>query len=622
MRKLNLFFIVFLVSGQISLAAQTHLSVPLDHPVYTLIDQLEARAVLTKLSQIKPYTRYQVRLLLEEVKAKSYLLSKQEIKIVERMAQEFAGNFDSTDTSLLTMLEKGRADFAGWNSTASIGLKVETLFRIDSNNPTNYYFSTPLTVFVRGDLFGPYVSFDANVILTFDHLRTDPFVHPGLYRPSGMGFHQSLSDDFITDILTYNGIAFGYDMRPELTASFYDGRLFFRTGILEGINAGHGTSGLILSENATPFPSFEMNMRPLEWMNFYSIVGSLGNFSTDAQNSHEVQNQKMFSYHNIEFFMNDYIYFSFYEGLIWGKRFEFTYLNPFNVFMIAQNLTGDVDNMAIGLSGAITVPYVGKIWFDLFFDELVLNDFKSPRTEIAVQIGMIFPIPGLPFSSITGQYTKIEPYTYTHYPQTYSTNGLNGDGKQIYINTSFTNQGRNLGSYLKPNSDEIYFSFDTLPMPGLEVSLAYSLVRHGTNLKIKKWRGADGKLYDTQAEAQVTGSATAVNVVNDLTINGDINAYLNYGVIGSMERKNFLNDGIYDWTNALRLWVSYDFAYLKPWLPFKIGVGYEFAHTFFQFNGRDTVTNPDGSTNTVAMFQSEFIGGFKNIFGIYLQIYH
>lgn len=228
----------------------------------------------------------------------------------------------------------------------------------------------------------------------------------------------------------------------------------------------------------------------------------------------------------------------------------------------------------------------------------------------------------MPFSSITGQYTKIEPYTYTHYPQSYSTNGMNTGGKQIYTNTGFFNQGRNLGYYLKPNSDEIYFSFDTLPMPGMEVSIAYSLIRHGTNLKIKKWRGKDGKLYDSENAAMTaSGGATAENVFNDMTINGDMNAHLNYGVVGTMQRKDFLNDGIYDWTNALRLWISYDFAYLKPYLPFKIGLGYEFAHTFFKFNGRDSVKNPDGSTNTVAMFKDEFTGGFKNIFGIYVQIF-
>lgn len=622
MPKRIFLFLCFVFSLAIRLSAQTHLSVPLDHPVYTLISQLEARTVLTRLSQIKPYTRYQIRLLLEEVKAKSYLLTSRELEIVQRMAQEFEGNFDSTDKSLKSLLEKGRADFAGFNSTASIGLRADTFFRIDVNSPENYYTSTPVRVYVRGDFFGPYVSYDANVIFSFDRLRQEPFIHPGLYRPSGMGFHQSLSNDFITNIFTYNNIAFGYDMRPELTASFFDGRLVFRAGILEGLNAGHGSSGLILSNQATAFPSFEMNMRPLEWMNFYSIVGSLGNFMTDSQNSQDIQNQKMFSYHNLEFFMNDYIYLSFYEGIIWGKRFEIAYLNPFNAFMIAQNLTGDVDNVALGFSGAISVPYVGKLWFDLFFDELVLNDFKSPRTELAVQVGITIPIPGLPFSSITGQYTKIEPYTYTHYPQSYSTNGLSVQGKQVYTNTNFTNQGRNLGYYLKPNSDEIHVSFETLPMPGLEVSVSYSLIRHGTNLKVKRWRGNDGKIYDTQAEAvTASGGATAVNVFNDYMITGDIDAYLNYGIIGAIERKSFLNDGIYDWTNAVRLWLSYDFAYLKSWLPFKVGVGYEFAHTFFQFNGRETVQNPDGSTNTVAMFQDQFTGGFKNIFGIYVQIY-
>ncbi|MGL4525191.1 MAG: hypothetical protein ACRCVN_06730 [Spirochaetia bacterium] len=603
------------------LFGQTHLSVALDHPVYSLISNLETRGVLTRISQVKPYTRYQIRILLEEASAQKHRLSAREIKIIEKIKAEFETQVEPENNGLGGFLKRGSIDFAGWNSTASIGLHIGAHFRADLGDLSNYYMSAPVNVYVRGDFFGPYVSYNANVILTFDHLRKQPYTHPGLFRPSGMGFHQSLGDDFITNIFTYEGFAFGYDMRPELVGSFYDGRLVFRTGILEDIEIGHGKGGLMLSRHATPFPSFEFNMRPMEWMNFYTVVGSLGDFNTDSHNGQPIQNNKMLSYHNLEFFMNDYIYFSIYESLIWGKRFEFSYLNPFAPYLIGQNLNGDVDNMAIGFSGAFTLPNIGKLWFDFFFDELVLNDFKSPRTEVAVQAGLTIPIPGLPFTSITGQYTKIEPYTYTHYPQSYSFNGLSAGGLQIRTDTGFTNQGRGLGYYLKPNSDEILLRFDTIPMPGMEISLVYSLIRHGTNLKISKWRGNDGKLYNTEAEALVTGGATKVFVFNDLAINGDLGAYLNYGVIGSMARKDFLNDGIYDWTNSFRLWASYDFSYMKPWLPFKISVGYEFAHTFFDFNGRERVTNPDGSVNTVAMFKDEFTGGFKNIFGLYVQIF-
>lgn len=118
-----------------------------------------------------------------------------------------------------------------------------------------------------------------------------------------------------------------------------------------------------------------------------------------------------------------------------------------------------------------------------------------------------------------------------------------------------------------PNSDEILLKFECHPKAGLNAYLTYQLIRHGTN-------DVDGTPGDL--------------------IYGDIYIPYNYARQSYYPDKNFLKDGIYDWSNIVSVGGSYRFKNF----PAKIGIGYIFSHTFWDTNGL-SVTTPESITQNI-----------------------
>jgi len=195
----------------------------------------------------------------------------------------------------------------------------------------------------------------------------------------------------------------------------------------------------------------------------------------------------------------------------------------------------------MGADIAVTIAPWARWYFSVFLDEIEIGTidelFANPKNQFAFYTGFNIPIPILSFSEITLQYTKIEPYCYTHYPQGY--NFFNSA-----ININYTNDGENIGYHLPPNSDEILVKFSTILTPETSAILKYQLIRHGTGLH------ANGD------------------------IEGDIGIWLDYNNLASYPDKNFLNDGVYEWIQAATIEGSYSF---KEW-PIKLTAGYSFVY--------------------------------------------
>ena len=65
--KKRFFVCVFAVMVQIFLAAQTHISVPLGHPIYHVIEQAQVRGLHRFIPLVRPYTRAQVLSIVDEI---------------------------------------------------------------------------------------------------------------------------------------------------------------------------------------------------------------------------------------------------------------------------------------------------------------------------------------------------------------------------------------------------------------------------------------------------------------------------------------------------------------------------------------------------------------------------
>lgn len=645
MARFKLSFMLFFIgiSCGLSLSAQTRLSVDINEPVYTFIEMAEVKGILTKVSQVKPYTNQDIVRMLARIKAREFMLTERERTILDSFIRQYQSTFRSEATIGEQLLRTGSVDVGDANNNMRFGIKFDFLMGISVENPLNYMGSVPLQLYLKGDLANSLISYNVNVGLSFNKIHHDPFVHWGEVPAHGMGFGQRLWGNKSSEVWNRDEMdawAMVFEMNPEVATQLWDDRILLRWGRLENREVG---SGLVISEEAAPFSAFELGVRPAEWFNFYFMVGSLSGGpsslsnsqrDTEFHNDYLVQNSKMLSYHIGEFFLSDYFYFNVWESMIWGKRFEPAYIMPVNIFLFSQNMVGDLDNYAFGLGGATIVPGVMKLSADIFLDEFQFKNLASnPRNMFGVNTQVRFNIPKVPFTQLTFEYTYISPYTYTHYPQSYSSNGLNTNGNQVLTDTGYHNRGKGTGSMLKPNSDQFKLGLDSLPMPGLSLSFGYSLTRHGGSAPKQYLLGSDGRYYDVghdfaAAGTRVTQVGGPVWAWDRDGITGELNGYLDYNAFQNdpWERK-FLKDGIYDWTNSFSLEAGYDLRHLKGRegkIPMIVNVGYTFAHTFYKYNGHEAdlrATDPAGLEWSRRFFGNTYQNHFKNIFTLSLSIF-
>jgi hypothetical protein len=594
-----------------TLVAQTRLAVDIDDPVYTLIEIGEVKGILTKISQIKPYSRKDVYTLLSRMKAREYELSPRERTILNAYLDRFATSFVPTPRAGLTTLTDGSFVFGNQAGHARLGIRSNTKFQFAVEDLNALYASIPLEAYVEGDFANAMFSYHLNIVFNSGKNSPFPYAHHGQRASMGMGFWMRLlnqpTQNEVWDNETMNYWAQALETSPEIAGQFWNDRVLFRLGTTPNREIG---TGLLLSRDAAPYNAIELAVRPTDWFNFYYSTGfltggrnTLGNDNRDTEfhNDLLVQNSKMFSLHVGEFFISDYFYLNVWESVIWGSRAEAAYLIPVNIFLFAQNLIGDHDNIAFGASAASIIPNIGKFEASIFIDEFQgKNIATSPRNMLAWDVGMRLHFPWLAFSQFRFKYTNIGPYVYSHYPQNYAQFGQNTRGDNVLIDTGYNNRGKGLGSFLKPNSDEFAFAFDTLFMPGLSLSLGYSLVRHGNSAPHKYWLGKDGRYYtdeerDSGAYAADFFDYGQVWAWDRDGITGETNGWLDYRRWDELQwQRNFLKDGIYDWTNSVSIKATYDLRFLPLGsrenpitIPVIIGFGYTFAHTSYNFNGRD-----------------------------------
>ncbi|MGR3304121.1 MAG: hypothetical protein ACUZ8I_16700 [Candidatus Scalindua sp.] len=170
-----------------------------------------------------------------------------------------------------------------------------------------------------------------------------------------------------------------------------------------------------LSAKFSYIEAIEGRIKPAPWVDFSFLTVNMGDWSDP------IPEQKMLSIHRIEIFPCSWLYLSAWESAVWAKRFELSYINPAMLYYVDQNISGDFDNIAIGGNFAVIASLYFRYYFSLFIDEFI-NDswdrfFKTTNNQYAWQTGLKIPLSGLPFSLLTLQYTKIEPYCYTHYLQ-------------------------------------------------------------------------------------------------------------------------------------------------------------------------------------------------------------
>jgi hypothetical protein len=573
--------------------AQTHISVPLDNSVYYILEQAQLRGLLDPLPAVKPYSRAVV------IDAIDTVLGSGKLSDAERAVLEDAmrrlGNakpgmdFKRGAYRFETRNGQGENRFSG-----DVGVEIRSVVSggyyteekdvvwgtnswvsayLDGDIGKNLSFDVTVSgglIRAPRDLLGTYDTYWDRTRFPLADTTKDPYINQEIdvYGESGAFFPYTFQkewDGFVFGAsgLTAGGLekwpgsrGIGSSLQSEISGVLFDGALTMRFGRLRR-EWGAMAEGSSLSFNryAQPFLAIEATFNPVSWFAFSSLTGVLEYYNSEGSDS-AWNFQNAFSIEQLEFNYKNYLHVDVGSSVVWPKRFELGYIFPINNNFLYQYNIGDYDNMGLFLNIRGQYPGIGALWFSAYLDEVevasVSRLFELDRHMFAFQGGLKAVFPWLPLGSIRLSYTKIEPYTYTH------TRGyvpwLAKDNNNPY-ETSYTNNGVGIGYYLPPNSDEILFRIETMPVAATGVHIQYQLIRHGADHGPD---AVDGSNYRSELDPD-RGSIT----------------------------KQFLQDGAYQWTHVVKAGANHTFANFPLELFGEAGIVYSYYKGFDTGNAAD-----------------------------------
>ncbi len=585
------------------LAAQSHISVPLGDPVYHIIEQAQLKGLCPPLSEAKPYSQHKIQAIINTILSAEAELPWAALTTTERaILQQTLDSFQKeegwdwlkgeafhqhiTRSGIRMTINAGLS----WQSVASLAYEFHGKeFEWGTDNWG--------TVFLGGDMGQAFSwSFSAG-----GGLMRAPREQLGTAYPFYKGFetknnidqdrkghnvpYEVFSEPLPFFPYTYQkhwdgsifkaeslgaagffewpqGVAFGYQMNGETAVSFLDDAIYLRAGRLQRDWASGATgSSLVLNAAARPFFGMEANFEPFGWLRMSALTGFLEYYNTKGIKVSSATFQNAFSIGMAEASYKDYVHFSLGSSAVFPKRFELGYAFPLLSRFFYQNNVGDFDNLAMFATLILQYPGIGRIWGSAYVDEMDLTSpdfFSQDRNMYALQFGASapLPIPGLAFSNLTLQYTKLEPYVYTH--QVVKTPWY-GDA---WMEEAYVNNGVSLGYYLPPNSDELKLRFDSSVIGGgiIRFHVQYQLVRHGAEYGSRAVDGSDlNSQLDTNGRSDKEGKSELW--------------------------KYFLHDGAYQWQHIFKVGGSFDMQGLKVPLSIFCDLGVVYSY-FTDIDGR------------------------------------
>ncbi|GHV19553.1 hypothetical protein FACS189494_01460 [Spirochaetia bacterium] len=568
----------FLFASLVSLGfSQNFAAVPIESPIYEILDLASIRGLLSPRAGSKPWTQAQVLQAINEIlgseKTGIGKLNNVERAILEREKAKYAARKNGFDWRRGSFYAAAKIPKTEIKISTNIGLALDTEFSGGigiTNSNFDWGGTLLLKAYIQGDIGN---NFSYN-IRPSGMLIKAPRNVVGMQHTYYDGYlHDTPSDEFVDRVLpvygeppayfpfTYrkkwdgsifffdqldaagfnswpNKIAGAYALNSEIAASFIDNRLNFRIGrITHEWAAMAPGSSLSFNAGARPFLAIEGQFQPVSWFNISSLTGILEYFNNSGEiKGDAAPSQNAFSISMLEFNIGNFLHIDIGDTVIWPKRLDFGYANSTTSSFFYQNNIGDFDNLGIFVNIKGQIFDLMNLWFSFYDDEAALQSGMHllDRSMIAYQGGTKINIPVLPFSFVKLSYTKIEPYTYTH-----NRNFVPWYNKDIGpMETSYMNNGVGLGHYLPPNSDELLLRFETMPFETTKFHFQYQMIRHGAAFGPS---AVDGSSY--QSELSPVGR--------------DDNPIL---------KKFFLQDGAYQWFHIVKAGIEYSFKTL----PFKL----------------------------------------------------
>jgi len=283
---------------------------------------------------------------------------------------------------------------------------------------------------------------------------------------------------------------------------------------------GRGRSGtLLMSDYGAPYDM--MRVEAGFWkLRFVFFAGELKQFppvarfyySTPGAPSDSVEAKKYISGHRVEINFGDRLDIGLQESVVYGGRWESSYLNPLVFLKGAEHYNGDHDNAALGVDFRLFLCENQSIYGELLIDDITTTRLGTDwyGNKLAYQLGTFVVRPfGLRDVDSRIEYTRIDPWVYTHrYP----------------IN-SYTHYGDVLGHRLGPNADEIFVELRKRFTRRFRAGVSYVSMRHGANPEDRNVGG------DPLAGYRPGDSKKAVFLDGDLETYSALNIDVSYEIL-------------------------------------------------------------------------------------------
>ncbi len=467
--KLTLIISFLLIIYSVSFAQTEY--VPVDNRVYEFLVRMETLQIIPDYNSFEiPKTRKEIAAYLETVISHQQKLDEQDKKYISDLEVEFEYELFGTLKNSSSLIGHGNYNF------------------LSQNQKYFFYYDEPEKINLFVNLIGEGQLLNKNDL----QLKSSPSAFLGII---GGDIRGTLLNKFGFYIHGTNGSVLGkkeaallrkdlqynYKLNEKPDETFFDETQGYLTADFDLIkfkygrdrmNVGYGTDKIILGSSAPIFDylSLKIHYKFFDYSFFHGQLLGQETFVQDTvTGGANVVASKYIAYHRIGFNISRDINFGAGEVIIYGDRpVDLSYLNPFSFYKSVEHSNRDRDNAMLFLDVNNKSIKGLKLFATLLIDDITFGKLGTGwwgnQTILDAGFYSEFLYGILPLG-INFQYTKIDPYVYTH----------------RFIRNNFTSFGYNLSSFSNPNSELFLTGINYRFSNRLELSAGFNYLIHGAN---------------------------------------------------------------------------------------------------------------------------------------------
>ncbi len=273
------------------------------------------------------------------------------------------------------------------------------------------------------------------------------------------------------------------EVRASITYSWNNGSISLGKGPLLW---GYGENGrMVLSNKSPTYPYIRLDYRPFKWMTFNythawlnsNIIDSNASYNTGTINTgtgdiriHYIP--KFMASHTLIFKPIKGLDIAIGESIVYSDKMDIGFLIPVSLFKVYDNNRSNY-NINAGSNGQYFLQASSRnhlkkthLYGTVFIDEISVSNMFNPsfsRNQFGFTIGGSVTDVFLPYLTIGGEYTRVNPFVYSN----------------LLPAQSYTQFDYQLGDWMGNNFDRAMLFAKFTPVPRLKAYIRYQHIRKG-----------------------------------------------------------------------------------------------------------------------------------------------